>query len=102
MAASGGGGVDGMRHSQSDDDSGCALEEYTWVPPGLKPDQVRTPHFSTLSLKKKINSIMLSLFRFWFNVQPLFQVFQVEELKVFESRLGQDTSFFKTVFPFFK
>ena len=25
----------------SDDDSGCALEEYTWVPPGLKPDQVR-------------------------------------------------------------
>ena len=30
-----------QRHSQSDDDSGCALEEYTWVPPGLKPDQVR-------------------------------------------------------------
>jgi len=25
---------------QSDDDSGCALEEYTWIPPGLKPDQV--------------------------------------------------------------
>lgn len=30
-----------QRHSQSDDDSGCALEEYTWVPPGLRPDQVR-------------------------------------------------------------
>jgi len=29
-----------LRHSQSDDDSGCALEEYTLVPPGLKPDQV--------------------------------------------------------------
>lgn len=29
-----------QRHSQSDDDSGCALEEYTWVPPGLRPDQV--------------------------------------------------------------
>ena len=29
------------RQSQSDDDdSGCALEEYTWVPPGLRPDQV--------------------------------------------------------------
>ena len=28
------------RHS--DDDSGCALEEYTWVPPGLKPEQVST------------------------------------------------------------
>ncbi|XP_041035572.1 prickle planar cell polarity protein 3-like isoform X2 [Carcharodon carcharias] len=28
------------RFSISDDDSGCALEEYAWVPPGLKPDQV--------------------------------------------------------------
>lgn len=26
--------------SHSDDDSGCALEEYTWVPPGLSADQV--------------------------------------------------------------
>ena len=34
------GGTDLARHSHSDDDSGCALEEYTWVPPGLKPDQV--------------------------------------------------------------
>lgn len=32
--------LDIQRHSQSDDDSGCALEEYTWVPPGLRPDQV--------------------------------------------------------------
>ena len=31
---------DPQRHSQSDDDSGCALEEYTWVPSGLKPEQV--------------------------------------------------------------
>ena len=29
-----------QRNSTSDDDSGCALEEYTWVPPGLKPEQV--------------------------------------------------------------
>ena len=35
-----GGQTDLARHSHSDDDSGCALEEYTWVPPGLKPDQV--------------------------------------------------------------
>uniref|UniRef100_A0A3P8WZ85 Prickle planar cell polarity protein 3 n=1 Tax=Cynoglossus semilaevis TaxID=244447 RepID=A0A3P8WZ85_CYNSE len=28
------------RHSISDDDSGCASEEYAWVPPGLKPEQV--------------------------------------------------------------
>eukprot|EP00093_Oithona_nana_P002807 02807.XXX_59423_39952_1 [CDS] Oithona nana genome sequencing. len=33
--------------AHSDDDSGCALEEYTWVPPGLKPDQVHL-YFSTL------------------------------------------------------
>ena len=38
--AVGGGQTDLARHSHSDDDSGCALEEYTWVPPGLKPDQV--------------------------------------------------------------
>ncbi len=36
----GAGASDLQRHSHSDDDSGCALEEYTWVPPGLKPDQV--------------------------------------------------------------
>lgn len=29
-----------QRSSTSDDDSGCALEEYAWVPPGLRPDQV--------------------------------------------------------------
>lgn len=33
--------LDIQRQSQSDDDSGCALEEYTWVPPGLRPDQVK-------------------------------------------------------------
>jgi len=32
--------LDNQRQSQSDDDSGCALEEYTWVPPGLRPEQV--------------------------------------------------------------
>ena len=36
-----------QRHSHSDDDSGCALEEYTWVPPGLKPDQVNISKLST-------------------------------------------------------
>lgn len=41
--------LDVQRHSQSDDDSGCALEEYTWVPPGLRPEQVsiRT-HFANI------------------------------------------------------
>ena len=31
---------DVKRNSTSDDDSGCPLEEYSWVPPGLKPEQV--------------------------------------------------------------
>ncbi|XP_036387737.1 prickle-like protein 2b [Megalops cyprinoides] len=31
---------DFQRNSTSDDDSGCVLEEYAWVPPGLKPEQV--------------------------------------------------------------
>ena len=30
------------RLSNSDDDSGCALEEYAWCPPGLKAEQVCT------------------------------------------------------------
>lgn len=29
-----------QRSSASDDDSGCVLEEYAWVPPGLRPEQV--------------------------------------------------------------
>lgn len=28
------------RSSTSDEDSGCALEEYAWCPPGLKAEQV--------------------------------------------------------------
>ena len=31
---------DFQRNSTSDDDSGCALEEYAWVPPALSPEQV--------------------------------------------------------------
>lgn len=34
---------DFQRNSTSDDDSGCALEEYVWVPPGLSPEQVCQP-----------------------------------------------------------
>ncbi|XP_065141046.2 prickle-like protein 1b isoform X2 [Paramisgurnus dabryanus] len=40
-----------QRSSTSDDDSGCALEEYTWVPPGLRPDQVQI-YFSCLPEEK--------------------------------------------------
>ncbi|KAJ2948754.1 hypothetical protein O0L34_g8014 [Tuta absoluta] len=49
---------DPHRHSQSDDDSGCALEEYTWVPPGLRPEQVHL-YFSALPEDKVpyVNSV---------------------------------------------
>ena len=42
-----------QRHSHSDDDSGCALEEYTWVPPGLKPDQVSDQVMFWRSMKEQ-------------------------------------------------
>uniref|UniRef100_A0A8W7P6T5 Protein prickle n=1 Tax=Anopheles coluzzii TaxID=1518534 RepID=A0A8W7P6T5_ANOCL len=44
--------------AESDDDSGCALEEYTWVPPGLRPDQVHL-YFSAIPEDKVpyVNSI---------------------------------------------
>lgn len=32
--------ADVHRNSTSDDDSGCVLEEYSWVPSGIKPDMV--------------------------------------------------------------
>lgn len=35
---------DFQRLSLPDDDSGCTSEEYTWVPPGLKPEQVSPTH----------------------------------------------------------
>ncbi|XP_064633288.1 prickle planar cell polarity protein 3-like isoform X2 [Lineus longissimus] len=49
---------DFQRNSTSDDDSGCALEEYTWVPPGLKAEQVHQ-YFSALQEDKipYINSV---------------------------------------------
>uniref|UniRef100_A0A8C7AWH5 Prickle planar cell polarity protein 2 n=1 Tax=Neovison vison TaxID=452646 RepID=A0A8C7AWH5_NEOVI len=42
---------DFQRNSTSDDDSGCALEEYAWIPPGLKPEQVHQ-YYSCLPEEK--------------------------------------------------
>lgn len=39
--------ADVHRQSTSDDDSGCALEEYAWVPSGLRPDLVRDTVIAT-------------------------------------------------------
>lgn len=40
-----------QRSSTSDDDSGCALEEYAWVPPGVRPEHVQM-YFSCLPEEK--------------------------------------------------
>uniref|UniRef100_A0AAV2L5V7 PET domain-containing protein n=1 Tax=Knipowitschia caucasica TaxID=637954 RepID=A0AAV2L5V7_KNICA len=37
-----------QRSSTSDDDSGCALEEYAWVPPGLRPEQPGANYSATV------------------------------------------------------
>ncbi|KAG8197222.1 hypothetical protein JTE90_011377 [Oedothorax gibbosus] len=57
------------RHS--DDDSGCALEEYTWVPPGLKPEQVhlyfsglpeaKVPYVNSVGEKYRIKQLLHQL-----------------------------------------
>ncbi|CAI2352004.1 unnamed protein product [Caenorhabditis sp. 36 PRJEB53466] len=43
--------ADAHRHSTSDDDSGCALDEYAWVPSGLKPNMVHA-YFACLPENK--------------------------------------------------
>lgn len=40
-----------QQSSTSDDDSGCALEEYAWVPPGLRPEQVKRSLWVSESLE---------------------------------------------------
>lgn len=40
------------RQSGSDDDSGCALEEFAWVPSGLRPDLVH--HYFSLLPEDKV------------------------------------------------
>jgi hypothetical protein len=54
-----------------DDDSGCALEEYTWVPPGLKADQVhqyfmsipeeKIPYVNSYGEKHRIKQLLYQL-----------------------------------------
>ncbi|XP_075898176.1 prickle planar cell polarity protein 3 isoform X2 [Nelusetta ayraudi] len=62
---------DFQRHSISDDDSGCASEEYSWVPPGLKPEQVyqyfsclpedRVPYVNSLGERYRIKQLLHQL-----------------------------------------
>ncbi|KHJ84445.1 PET domain protein [Oesophagostomum dentatum] len=50
--------ADVHRHSTSDDDSGCVLEEYAWIPSGLKPNMVHM-YFASLPEEKipYVNSV---------------------------------------------
>ncbi|XP_067347029.1 prickle-like protein 1b isoform X2 [Channa argus] len=60
-----------QRSSTSDDDSGCALEEYTWVPPGLRPEQVqmyfcclpedKVPYVNSPGEKHRIRQLLYQL-----------------------------------------
>uniref|UniRef100_A0A8B9TA15 Prickle planar cell polarity protein 2 n=1 Tax=Anas platyrhynchos TaxID=8839 RepID=A0A8B9TA15_ANAPL len=62
---------DFQRNSTSDDDSGCALEEYAWVPPGLKPEQVhqyysclpedKVPYVNSPGEKSRIKQLLHQL-----------------------------------------
>ncbi|KAL4622590.1 hypothetical protein GN956_G20124 [Arapaima gigas] len=63
--------TDFQRQSVSDDDSGCASEEYTWVPPGLQPEQVyqyfscipedRVPYVNSPGERHRIKQLMNQL-----------------------------------------
>ncbi|XP_069141444.1 prickle planar cell polarity protein 3-like [Argopecten irradians] len=62
---------DTKRNSTSDDDSGCPLEEYTWVPPGLKPEQVhqyfsalpedKVPYLNSVGEKYRVRQLLQQL-----------------------------------------
>ncbi|XP_025106319.1 prickle planar cell polarity protein 3-A-like isoform X3 [Pomacea canaliculata] len=62
---------DAQRNSTSDDDSGCPLEEYAWVPPGLKPEQVhryfsclpedKVPHLNSAGEKYRVRQLLQQL-----------------------------------------
>ncbi|XP_020832144.1 prickle planar cell polarity protein 3 isoform X1 [Phascolarctos cinereus] len=62
---------DFQRHSTSDESSGCASEEYTWVPPGLKPEQVdqffsclpedKVPYVNSLGERYRVQQLLRQL-----------------------------------------
>ncbi|XP_042198158.1 prickle planar cell polarity protein 3 isoform X1 [Callorhinchus milii] len=62
---------DFQHNTPSDNDSGCALEEYAWVPPGLKPEQVHQyfrclpeeniPYVNSMGEKFRIKQLLYQL-----------------------------------------
>lgn len=77
------------RMSTSDDDSGCALDEYTWVPPGLRPAQVNFhfsilffpyifPHFSSSLVYRTFRSFIWLKFLLNYSIMRLLAYFEVK------------------------
>ena len=67
----------------SDDDSGCALDEYAWVPPGLNPEQasgVNLERLSYLHVLLLIRRISLS--------GILVRIFVINVVLMLQMRLG--------------
>ncbi|XP_072134994.1 prickle-like protein 1 [Mobula birostris] len=62
---------DFQQNAPSDNDSGCALEEYAWVPPGLKPEQVHQyfrclpeeniPYVNSIGEKFRVKQLLYQL-----------------------------------------
>ena len=51
-------------HGSDSSDSGCALEEYTWVPHGLRPQQVNIETSRFITFRAIYYSFKISLLRF--------------------------------------
>ena len=72
--------------AHSDDDSGCALEEYTWVPPGLKPDQVsqtlhllRYQRMQPITKKVYCSNVYVTCMTFCFRLLSSLKLFDIRD-----------------------
>ncbi|XP_055521991.1 prickle-like protein 2 [Leucoraja erinacea] len=64
-------GFEFQQNAPSDNDSGCSLEEYAWVPPGLKPEQVHQyfrclpeeniPYVNSIGEKFRVKQLLYQL-----------------------------------------
>uniref|UniRef100_A0A8C6TNS4 Prickle homolog 2a n=1 Tax=Neogobius melanostomus TaxID=47308 RepID=A0A8C6TNS4_9GOBI len=94
---------DFQRNSTSDDDSGCALEEYVWVPPGLSPEQVhqyynslpeeKVPYINSPGEKYRIKQLLHQLPPHDNEVRYCNGLDEEEkrELKIFSNQRKKDT-----------
>ncbi|KAJ3603015.1 hypothetical protein NHX12_030759 [Muraenolepis orangiensis] len=92
---------DFQRNSTSDDDSGCALEEYAWIPPGLKPEQVMTsgplpPHFQSMTVHQYYSSLPEDKVRYCNSLDEE----EKRELKIFSNQRKRENLGRGNVRPF--